>query len=221
MSEPDLFETAVSFHERGQVAEAELYYRQFLDEKPGHSEALHLRGMALYSLNRPDEAAASISGALRELSDRADVHANLGLVLKNLGKFREAIDSLSQALALQPVYPECTNNLASTYLAFGQTNDAFDILKRLAEANPEFAEGRNNLGVLLIRRGDLDEATRHLQAATKLNDCYVEAFINLGHAHVQKTTSRRRTMVGQFRHLREPCSWSRPALKHCAILPTR
>jgi predicted TPR repeat methyltransferase len=187
MSEPDLFETAVSFHEKGQVAEAELYYRQFLDEKPGHPEALHLRGMALYSLNRPDEAAENIRDALRKLSDRADVYANFGLVLKSLGKFREAIDSLSQALALQPDYPECTNNLASTYLAFGQTNDAFEILVRLAETHPDYAEGRNNLGVLLIRRGDLDEATRHLQAATSLNNGYVEAFINLGHAHVQKT----------------------------------
>ena len=51
-----LFESAVRFHQSGQFADAERYYRQILAQSPDYPEALHLLGLINLQMGRQNVA---------------------------------------------------------------------------------------------------------------------------------------------------------------------
>jgi Tfp pilus assembly protein PilF len=49
-------QTAVAFHQRGKLTEAERLYRDILKVAPGHFDALHLLGILKHQQNQNSEA---------------------------------------------------------------------------------------------------------------------------------------------------------------------
>ncbi len=184
MSEPGterpeaLLDEALARHSGGHLTDAAELYSRFLGLVSGHADALHLRGMARFALGDLDAAVDDIRSAIDAVPDRADFHANLGVVLKNRNDHRDAIASFSMALTLKPDYPDCLNNMASTYLLLGQNSDAEDTLRNLLDAHPDYADGLNNLGVVVMGKQEFDEARRLFERALELRPRHTDARIN-------------------------------------------
>ncbi|MFW5687412.1 MAG: tetratricopeptide repeat protein [Bacteroidota bacterium] len=96
-------------------SEAELNYRQALEENPNNTKALYNLSNALYKLGRYDEAANILEGLTSsDISDdtRADVYHNLGNAHVHSQKLAEAVEAYKNSLRIRPWDDETRQNLA-------------------------------------------------------------------------------------------------------------
>jgi hypothetical protein len=84
----------------GRYADAIADYDRLLERQPGDAGLWDNRGVALFKLDRLEEAEASLAEALRLRPDHAGSLSNLGLTLFGLGRAEEAVAAFDRALAL-------------------------------------------------------------------------------------------------------------------------
>jgi predicted O-linked N-acetylglucosamine transferase (SPINDLY family) len=173
------FESGVSHHQAGRLAEAERFYRQVLALQPDHAEALHLLGMLAAQAGRLDVAVELIRRAIRIRPDFVNAHYNLGLALQDKGQLGEAVTSYRQAIQLQPDYAEAHSNLGIALTNMGQVEEAIASFRRAIRIKPGFAEAHYNLGNALRSEGQLEEVIACYRQAIRLRPELVEAHSNL------------------------------------------
>lgn len=91
-----------------------------LAARPDYADAHNNRSIALYVLNRLDEAEAASRRAIALKPHLAEAHSNLGNILQRKGDLAGALTAYRDAMALQPANPEARWNTALTLLALGQ-----------------------------------------------------------------------------------------------------
>src|SRR6266849_1841657 len=82
---------AVTFHQRGMLAEAEKLYAAILKVSPDHFNALHLLGVLRQQQGDGAEAMRLISAALKMSPRSVDALCSLGGVLNALNPIAEAL----------------------------------------------------------------------------------------------------------------------------------
>ncbi len=107
-----LFDRAVKHHQRGELDQAELLYREILQAEPRHAESLHLLGYLKHQVGDSDAAISLIRHAIALIPGAAIFHSNLGIVLMDVGLLEEAVDSFGQAVRLKPGFADAYSNLA-------------------------------------------------------------------------------------------------------------
>ena len=177
-----LFDQAVKYHQMGNLHQAELLYRQILQQDPRHAGALHLLGLIAHQVGRSDLALQYIHEALRLQPAFPTASNNLGNILKEQGKFDEAVTRYRQALRYQPAYPEAHNNLACVLKEQGKLDEAVASYRKAVQLKPDYAEAYSNLGNALRDLGRHAEAAAQCQQALKLKPDFAEAYSNLGNA---------------------------------------
>jgi tetratricopeptide (TPR) repeat protein len=85
------FERAFGLHRDGKLAQALTAYEAVLRRWPGHVDALHYSGLALYQTGRLDVAAANIEHSLKIAPGSADAWCNLALVYQAQGSLDKAV----------------------------------------------------------------------------------------------------------------------------------
>jgi tetratricopeptide (TPR) repeat protein len=176
----DLLRRAVALHQRGQLSEAEAFYRQVLAAQPGNFDALHLCGVLLHQRGQAAEALKFIARALKTNSRSAAAHSNYGIVLAVLDRHEEALRSYERAVALKPDYAEAFNNRGNTLRALKRNEDALVSFERAIAARPNYAEAINNRGNALVELGRCDEALASYERALERQPDYADAMINRG-----------------------------------------
>jgi predicted O-linked N-acetylglucosamine transferase (SPINDLY family) len=177
---PELLSWGLHFHQAGDLAQAEQYYREILQYDPYHPDALHLTGEIAYRYGRHDIAMDYISRAIQLNPYDAAYHCNLGVVYQALGRHVEATASLERARELQPNLVDIWNNLGVSYKNQGRLDDAVGCYRQALQLRPDFAFAHNNLGGALAEQGKTDEAIACYYAAIRLKPDYAEAYNNLG-----------------------------------------
>ncbi len=104
-SEMEQIGSPVAFREENVQAVEE--YRKAIALRPNFPEAHLNLGVALYSLNRVDEAAAEYRVAIKQLTEAygaptSPAMSNYGLALFDLKQYREAADAFGEALKIDP-----------------------------------------------------------------------------------------------------------------------
>jgi protein O-GlcNAc transferase len=102
---------ALKRHEHGERRVAEHIYRQIILERPGHADALHLLGVALYQNGDPVSAIPYIQRAIGTNSSFDNFHNSLGECFRVLGRTQQAVSQYELALALRPGFTEAHFNL--------------------------------------------------------------------------------------------------------------
>ncbi len=95
---------AKTFHQRGQITEAEKAYRAILEEDPKHIDATYLLGVIFLQQRKFEAAERQISMAINLQPNVATLHYNRGLALQHLGRHQDALASFNSAIALKPDY---------------------------------------------------------------------------------------------------------------------
>jgi predicted O-linked N-acetylglucosamine transferase (SPINDLY family) len=176
------FESGLSHHQAGRLAEAERMYRQVLTQQPTHADALHLLGVLAAQSGRPDAAVELIRRAIEICSTNPFYYGNLGKALVSMGRLDEAIAAYRQSIRLNPDLAESHESLGNALKDNGQLEQAIASLRRAVQLKPDLAKAHNNLGNLLTRMGQLDEAIAAYGQAIRLKPDFTEAFSNLGNA---------------------------------------
>ncbi len=176
------FESGVSHHQAGRLAEAEKIYRQVLAQQANHADALHMLGMLAAQTGRSDAAEDLIRQAIRIQPDCAEAHNNLGNVLKAKGRLDEAIASYRHAIRLHPDFAEPHNNLGIAFKDNGQIDQAIASYHQAIRLKHDYAEAHSNLGNALKDQGQLDQAIASHRQAIRLRPDFAGAHSNLGNA---------------------------------------
>jgi len=169
---------ALEHHNAGRLGEAEALYRQILEVKPDHADALHYLGVIAYQVGN-HEVAADLIGKATRISPTGEMFSNLGLVLQAQGQLDDAVDHYRRALSYQPGHVEAHNNLGNALKDKGELDGAVEHYRHALRLRPDFAVAHNNLGVTLKMQGKLDEAVKSFRKALELKADFAEAYGNL------------------------------------------
>jgi tetratricopeptide (TPR) repeat protein len=173
---------AVALQQNGAVAEAEELYREILELKPRHFDALQLLGSLALQAGRVEEGIELLKKALAINARQAPLHSNLAYALNALQRFDEALRSADRALALQPGFPDALNNRGNAQAGLNSPSEALGSFDRAIASMPEFAQAWNNRACVLR---DLDrpaDALASCDHALALQPNYPDAWSNRGNA---------------------------------------
>ena len=150
----------------GNLAEAEQFCRQALDQDPRQDAAWHMLGALAIGAGQPQAAIEHIHRAMKLTGPRSASYNNLGLAYQAGGDLPAAVLSFRQALALDPEFAEAHNNLGAVYLKQQL---------RLAEAARHLQTALTLRPTLAAAASNLERARRAAEAATA--DAAAAAFL--------------------------------------------
>jgi len=172
------------FYQRGYLEQAEVSFRQALQDDPASAEALY--GIGSVYLNQNKNAAA------REMFERCvmlranypdtlpDAWNNLGVLATREGHIDASIVNFQQALKISPQHLLSLNNLGNAYRLQKRWDEARKVLDRALEVAPDDPEANYSLGMVYAQTNDTAQASEHLQRALRARPIYPEALNNLG-----------------------------------------
>jgi len=176
---PALFAQAVRAHQCGELAAAVSLYDRILALKSDLPEVHCNRGIALYGLGRPADAAAAHRQASALNPNYAEAHNNLGIALSELGRLDEAETALRQAVKLRPDCARCRTNLGIALKAQGRFDEAEAAHRQAIALDPHCPDAYANLGEVLRCASRLDEAEEALRRAIALRPRFADAYAKL------------------------------------------
>jgi SAM-dependent methyltransferase len=115
-------------------------------------------GLALWALDRRDEASRHWARAVKLNPNFAEARLNLGNALREERRFDEAIVQHSVAVQLQPNSALAHNSLGLSLAKAGRDADAIDHYRRAIALQPAFIDTYLNLAMAHSDRGETGEA---------------------------------------------------------------
>jgi protein O-GlcNAc transferase len=176
----EAFQSALSLHRQGRLAEAERLYRSVLAVAPAHFGALHHLGVVQAQQGKLDDAIRLLRRALSKNPNSVEVLSDLGVTFESAKRYSEAIPCYEKALALRPDYAGAAFNLGNALQATGRHQEAIARFETALALRPDHAEARNNLGQSLHALDRHAEAIAQFEAALAFKPGYGEAHNNLG-----------------------------------------
>jgi protein O-GlcNAc transferase len=171
---------ALSFHQRGALADAERLYREILAQVPKHFDALHLLGVTQHQRGQAEAAVELIKQAIKLNPNQAAAYSNLGNALKDLKRHAEALACYDRALTLAPDYPEALFNRGGVLLDLKQYAEAVTDYSKALAFKPSYPEALNSRGIALLQLKRREEALADFDRALALKSDYAEALNNRG-----------------------------------------
>jgi tetratricopeptide (TPR) repeat protein len=203
-----LLQQAKTYHQAGQLQDAEQFYRQALATDGSNAEVLYLLGAVSHQLGKPNEAIAFLQQAVRLQPAAPDPRHHLGVVLSEVDRLDEAVAHLQEAWRLRPHSAEISRNLRNTLAAHhNKRGNALEEQNRLAEAmgcyqdalavEPNFIPARGNLGNVLKLQGRFEEAEVCYKRVLELAPNSAQAHNDLGLIAIARDDTE-----GAIRHFR-------------------
>jgi protein O-GlcNAc transferase len=176
---------AVTFHQRGMLAEAEKFYAAILKVRPDHFGALNLLGALRRQQGNNTEALKLIAAALKMNPRSADALCNFAGVLLALKLHEEALEACDQALAIQSDHFDGLLNRGNALSALDRFDEALAAFDRALVARPADPDTLNGRGNVLLHLDRADEALAAFDAALAARADDVEALVGRGNALVR------------------------------------
>jgi tetratricopeptide (TPR) repeat protein len=180
------FLAAVQLHRQGKLDQAELIYRQILDEAPQHADALHLLGVVSHQRGQFARAVALIRRAVALAPNAGAYYSNLAESCRMAGDAAAAVAAARRAIELVPQNADGHNHLGLALQGQGQFAEAAAAFRRAIGLRPDFALAHNNLGSALRELGQNDEALAEFREAVRLAPNLPPALSNLGQSLLEK-----------------------------------
>jgi len=180
------FNNAVQLHRQGNLDQAELIYRQILDEIPTHADSLHLLGVVAHQRGQFKRAAQLMQRAVALAPDAGAYYCNLAESLRMAGEISAAVTAAQKATALMPHNSDGYNHLGLALQMQGRFEESAAAFRGAIELRSDFALAHNNLGGVLRDLGQNDEALAAYREAVRLAPTLPLALSNLGQSLLEK-----------------------------------
>jgi tetratricopeptide (TPR) repeat protein len=156
---------ALTFHNRGQLAEAAGLYRKILDSDPSSADALHLLGVIELQNHDAENGLALMERAMALRPVDPDILSNRGLALFALQRLAEALESYDRGLAIRPRDPKSLNNRGNALRGLDRREEAIASYDSALAMAPDFTDAFVN------KANTLQDLNRFLEALA----CYDRA----------------------------------------------
>ena len=145
-----LLDQGLALHRSGQLVEAHGRYQALLKLAPDHARAWHLLALIALQTNRPHDALAPLSQAVRLDPNDLAALKDYARTLSILGQREEALLVYERAIELSPQDPELHAGRGNAHFErqeFARAVDSYDEALRL---DPAFAGGHFNRALALL-----------------------------------------------------------------------
>jgi predicted O-linked N-acetylglucosamine transferase (SPINDLY family) len=174
-----LFAQGLALHQRGQLREAEMFYRQALTADPRDFSTLNMLGVLKAQTGAAAEGLALLEQALALKPGHGGALVNAGNVLSMLGRFEEAVGAYDRALAVQPDADSFLNR-GYALQSLNQPAQALASFERALARDPHNVPALYKRGVVLAELGRGDEALTMYNQVLALAPNHAEALNNRG-----------------------------------------
>lgn len=183
-----LLQTAIAHHQAGQLPQAELLYRQILQQQPQHPEALCLLGVIACQRGNLEDGIALCRQALVLRPDYIQARENLYLALWKRGRemIDEAINGYNQIINFQPKALQAYANLGAILQEQGRADEATMFYQQGLAIDPQNPQLLNGLGVVLQKQHQVNAAIQFHQQALANQPNYLDALVSLGKAQLEQ-----------------------------------
>jgi len=171
--------TAFKYHKSGQLPEAEIIYRQVIEEEPENYNALNLFGLLLFQHKRYDEAIIYVEKAV-DINPIPYFHINLGNIHSAKGDSDKAIDFYKKAIALEPDNADPWFGLGICHKNKKEYDKAIEYYGKAINIKPSFFSAYVNLGNIYKLKNELDKAVKYYKEAIMFNQNDPDIYNSLG-----------------------------------------
>ena len=178
-------QSALSLHQQGFLAEAEVIYHQILLVEPQHFEALQLLGTVAAQRKNFEDAVALFDQALSVKPNHPGTHNNRGKALFEMHRYAEALKSYDQATVLNPDYSDAYSNRGNAFLELKRYDDAIQSYNQALASDPHHFRSLNNRGNALLELKRYAGALQSYDQAIAVKPDYSDAYSNRGNAFLE------------------------------------
>jgi protein O-GlcNAc transferase len=175
-----LAQQAVTFHQQGNLAEAEKLYLQILDADPALFGPRYYMGVLRLQQGRNDDATTYLAGALKIFPQDPGALMNYGMALRAVGRGTEALEQFDKVLALQPGMAEGHFNRAIALGDLKRFELAVEAYDRALVLQPEFISAMVNRAAAHAGLNRFDDALEGYDRVLRLQPGNVVAMNNRG-----------------------------------------
>ena len=169
---------------------------QALQANPSFTEARYYQGLALYDLERRNEAIGIFEQVLKEGGRRSEVYGSLGAAYLEAGSIDAAIANLAEGVKLDPSRPDLMISLARAYRLKGLLTNADAAITHVRSlVAPTAVSGADQQvlrdlsfeeGLLRLKQARLDAAVRSLRKAVDLDPNYGPGYRYLAETYIRQ-----------------------------------
>src|SRR6185436_6770926 len=124
MSVQEAMKLAATHHGAGRLRRAEIVLRQLLQQRPDHTDALHMLAVIAHQAGQTKIGIGLIESAVAINPNVAVYQANLAEMYRRVGDAAKAIAHGERAIALDPRNADAHNNLGIAYYDQGDFESA-------------------------------------------------------------------------------------------------
>jgi protein O-GlcNAc transferase len=177
-----LLRRAIELHRAGRREEAQVLYRQVLQQDPRHAGALYMLALLAWEAGQLEQAEGLVREVLAIEPGRVRAHNLRGIVLRHLGRAVEAEAACRQALALDGAFAEAYVSLGGALYVQGKLPEALAAFEKAMALDPGMPESYMNVGVMLYEQGRVEEAIGAFERALALAPNLAAVYNNLATA---------------------------------------
>jgi len=181
-----LLQSALRFHQTGNLAQAKQLYQQIIRTNPNQAVATHYLGAIEHQQGNNPLAEQLIRKALKLDPNMLQAYNNLGIVLRALGKLEQARITYLKLIKLKPDYADAHCNLGAVYQSLNEADNAINSLNTAIKLDPNHVNAYNTLGIMHRSIKNLDLSISCLQKVITLEPSFAEAHNNLGNVFYEQ-----------------------------------
>jgi len=155
----NLFNEAVTFHQKGQFEEAKVRYTEILTLNPLHSDALQLLGLIFLNDRQFDLALTFMDRSIHVNPNNAAVYSNRGIVLQALKRYEEALKDYDKAIALNPHFVNAYGSKSLLLLLLGDLHNGFALYEWRWKKESMLSLKREFMQPLWLGKEDINDKT--------------------------------------------------------------
>ncbi len=177
-----LLEKGISYHQIGNLKEAETIYRNVVATNSAQPDALHLLGLIELQNDNPELAVSLIQKAISISKHKAIYYFNLGVSLFQLARYEDAKESYLSAIKLNPIDQKSLFNLGVTLQELNNHEEAIEYFNKVIGLNSSHSEAHYSRGLSLHRLKKWHDAIASYDVAIKIDMGHSKAYNNRGMA---------------------------------------
>ena len=169
LTNEELINKAITFHQAGNFEKAELYYQQILKNFPNHTMVLTNLATLALQVGKIEYGLELIEKSLEIDSNQPGALNSRGVMLQNLNLNEEALVSFNNAIDQKPDYAEAYANKANSLSVLKKFEEAQESYDLAINFKPDYLKAYLNKGRSFKENGQFEKALFSFQKAKILN----------------------------------------------------
>ena len=166
---------ALLLHSKGNILEAERYYRYCIEQKINDYRIFSNYGLILKNQGKLREAELLLKKTIQLNPNWSEGHNNMGTIQKDLGKIQEAEFSYRKAIALKP-------DFSDTYFKLFHLYEKTNNLEKLQESLNQFNNVSSIENEILLFRARLSFRNKKIKNAQEIINCISPVWLKKSNA---------------------------------------